>query len=253
MTPAIAPPAASPPSPPPRGRVSAQRAAPRAVLLAVLLALAVQIVWQASRPPARARAQDLPPAPSLATLQLAAMGDPVALSKATMLYVQGFDEQAGISIAWRDLDYAKVQGWLQRVLDLDPRSQYPLLAASEVYGSVSDPARARLMLDFVYARFAEDPNHRWPWLAHAALVAKHRLHDLPLARRYAAAIREQATGANVPAWARELEIFIAEDMNELDSARALIGGLLRSGQITDPHELKFLSARLDALNAAQKP
>jgi hypothetical protein len=225
-----------------------RRAAPRSLLLAVLFALTLQILWQASRPPARARAQDLPPAPSPATLKLAALGDPVALSKATMLYVQGFDEQAGVSIAWRNLDYAKVALWLQRVLDLDPRSQYPLLAASEVYGSVSDPARARLMLDFVYARFTEDPNRRWPWLAHAALVAKHRLHDLPLARRYAAAIRMQATGPNVPAWARELEIFIAEDMNELDAARALIGGLLQSGQITDPNELKFLAARLDQLN-----
>jgi hypothetical protein len=223
------------------------------VLLAVLLTLTIQILWQASRPPAHAHAQDLPPAPSLATLHLAALGDPVALSKATMLYVQGFDEQAGISIAWRNLDYAKVVTWLQRVLELDPRSQYPLLAASEVYGSVSDPQRARLMLDFVYQRFTEDPNRRWPWLAHAALVAKHRLHDLPLARRYAAAIRLQATGAQVPAWARELEIFILEDMNELESARALIGGLLRSGQITDPHELQFLSRRLDQLNAAQKP
>lgn len=229
-------------------RHTAQRAAPRGVLLAVLFALTLQILWQASRPPARALAHDLPPAPSLATLQLAALGDPIALSKATMLYVQSFDDQAGISIAWRNLDYAKVALWLQRVLDLDPRSQYPLLAASEVYGAVSDPARARLMLDFVYARFSEDPNRRWPWLAHAALVAKHRLHDLPLARRYAAAIRMQATGANVPAWARELEIFIAEDMNELDAARALIGGLLQSGQITDPNELKFLAARLDQLN-----
>jgi hypothetical protein len=229
-------------------RHAAQRIAPRRVLLAVLFALTLQILWQASRPPARAPAQDLPPTPSPATLQLAALGDPVALSKATMLYVQGFDDQAGVSIAWRNLDYVKVALWLQRVLDLDPRSQYPLLAASEVYGSVSDPARARLMLDFVYARFTEDPNRRWPWLAHAALVAKHRLHDLPLARRYAAAIRMQATGPNVPAWARELEIFIAEDMNELDAARALIGGLLQSGQITDPNELKFLAARLDQLN-----
>ena len=227
---------------------TASRPAPRNVLLAVLLTLAAQIGWQASRPPAHAHAQDLPPAPSLAALQLAALGDPVALSKATMLYVQGFDEQAGISIAWRNLDYTKVVQWLQRVLDLDPRSQYPLLAASEVYGSVSDPARARLMLAFVYARFSEDPNRRWPWLAHAALVAKHRLHDLPLARRYAAAIRLHATGADVPPWARELEIFIAEDMNERDAARALIGGLLRSGQITDPHELQFLSDRLDQLN-----
>lgn len=237
--------AAATPSP---GARAAQRTAPRGVLLAVLLALAVQIGWQASRPPARARAQDLPPAPSLAALRLAALGDPVAMSKASMLYLQGFDEQAGISIAWRDLDYTRVADWLQRVLDLDPRGQYPLLAASEVYGAVSDPARARRMLDFVYANYLEDPDHRWPWLAHAALVAKHRLHDLPLARRYAAAIRLHASGPGVPAWARELEIFIAEDMNERDAARALIGGLLRSGQITDPHELQFLSDRLDQLN-----
>ena len=228
-------------------------AVPRKVLAALALALLLQVLWQASRPPAQARAQDLPPAPSQATLQLAALGEPIALSKALMLYLQAHDEQAGISIAWRDLDYARVASWLQRVLELDPRSQYPLLAASEVYGSVSDPARARLMLDFVYARFSEDPNRRWPWLAHAALVAKHRLHDLPLARRYAAAIRLQATGAQVPPWARELEVFILEDMNELDAARRLIGGLLNSGQITDPHELKFLADRLDQLNTTPKP
>jgi hypothetical protein len=227
-------------------------AVPRMVLAALALTLVLQILWQASRPPARAHARDLPPAPSLAALQLAALGEPVALSKAAMLYVQGFDEQAGISIAWRELDYVKVAAWLQRVLELDPRGQYPLLAASEVYGAVSDPARARLMLDFVYARFQEDPNRRWPWLAHAALVAKHRLHDLPLARRYAQAIRLQATSAQVPPWARELEVFILEDQNELDAARQLIGGLLRGGQITDPHELKFLSGRLDQLNAAHK-
>ncbi|SDG54549.1 MULTISPECIES: hypothetical protein [unclassified Duganella] len=234
-------------------RRAARRTAPRGLLWAVLLALSAQIFWQASRPAVHPRAQDLPPAPSLAALRLAALGDPVALSKVSMLYVQGFDEQAGVSIAWRDLDYAKVRDWLQRVLDLDPRSQYPLLAASEVYGAVSDPQRVRLMLDFVYARFAEDPDHRWPWLAHAALVAKHRLHDLPLARHYARAIRLQAKGPGVPAWAGQMEIFILEDMNELQAARTLIGGLLASGQVTDPRELQFLSERLQGLNAAHKP
>ena len=224
-------------------------AVPRAVLALLAVALAAQIAWQASRPAPQLQARALPPAPSLATLQLASLGEPVALSRLTMLYVQGFDEQAGLAIAWRDLDYGRIAQWLQRVLELDPRSQYPLLAASEVYGAVGDPARVRLMLDFVYVHFAEDPNRRWPWLAHAALVARHRLHDLPLARRYAQAIRLQATGPQVPAWARELEVFVLEDMQEIDSARALIGALLESGQITDPHELQFLSQRLDQLAA----
>ncbi len=224
-------------------------AVPRSVLALLAMALAAQVGWQATRPPPPLQARALPPAPSLAALQLASLGEPVALSRLTMLYVQGFDEQAGLAIAWRDLDYGRIALWLQRVLELDPRSQYPLLAASEVYGAVGDPARVRLMLDFVYVHFAEDPNRRWPWLAHAALVARHRLHDLPLARKYAQAIRLQATGPQVPAWARELEVFVLEDMQEIDSARALIGALLQSGQITDPHELQFLAQRLEQLAA----
>lgn len=245
--PAPLPPAKSPVPRP------ARRAAPRGVLLAVLLTLAAQVAWQATRPPPAAQAQALPPAPSLAALQLAALGDPVALSKATMLYVQGHDDQAGVRLAWRTLDYGRLVDWLQRVLDLDPRSQYPLLAASEVYGAVADPARARRMLDFVHARFGEDPNRRWPWLAHAALTARHQLHDLPLARRYAEAIRLQATGPQVPAWARQLEIFILEDMNEREAARALIGAMLASGQVTDARELQFLAGRLKQLDDGHKP
>jgi len=227
-------------------------AVPPALRWLLLAALLLQLGWQAAHKPPPPQAQDLPPPPSLATLQLASLGEPQALSKLTMLYVQGFDEQAGLSIAWRKMDYGRIRQWLERALELDPRSQYPLLAASEVYGAVNDPPRVRLMLDFVYARFAEDPNRRWPWLAHAALVAKHRLHDLPLARQYARALRLQATAPEVPPWARELEAFILEDMNETEAARVLIGGLLHSGQITDPHELAFLARRLDALGTQQR-
>ncbi|HAT31412.1 MAG TPA: hypothetical protein DCW29_11350 [Janthinobacterium sp.] len=168
-----------------------------------------------------------------------------------MLYLQGYDDQAGLSLAWNSLDYPRLATWLDAALALDPRSQYPLLAASEVYGAVADPARQRLMLAFVARHFAEDPNRRWPWMAHAALVARHGLHDLPLAREYARAIRERATGPGVPPWARELEVFMLEDMNELDSARTLIGALIQDGLITDPHELAFLAGRLDELAARQ--
>jgi len=42
-------------------------------------------------------------------------------------------------------------------------------------------------------------------------------------------------------------------MNELDSARALIGGLLHDGLITDPHELQFLARRLDQLGPPPAP
>lgn len=215
---------------------------PLPVTAVLCTALLLQLLW---RPAMRHPAVALAAPPSLAALRLASLGEPVTLSKALMLYVQGVDDADGVHTPLRALDYVVLRDWLERVLELDPRGQYPLLAASEVYAAVNDPARVRLMLDFVEQRFRDDPERRWPWMAHATLVARHRLHDLPLARRYAAEVRSLAGTA--PPWAKELEVFILEDMNELASARALAGAMLHSGQISDPRELAFLERKLDSL------
>ena len=166
-----------------------------------------------------------------------------------MLRLQAHDRQPGTSLPFRDLDYARVAGWLDAIIDLDPRADAPLLAAARVYGSVSDPGRQRTMFDLVHRRFLEDPARRWPWLAHAAVMAKHRLADPSLALRYAAAVTEHATGPDVPPWVRDMSAVIAADLGELDTARILIGGLLHSGRVTDPREIEFLGAQLARLEA----
>ena len=157
-----------------------------------------------------------------------------------MLYVQSFE-------LGPKLDYSRLIGWLRAVLALDPRGQYPLCSAARVYAEIPDPQRARQMLEFIHEQYLLDPNRRWPWLAHAALLAKHRLHDLPLARRYAADIDRHTTAADVPLWARQMEVFILEDMNELDAARILLGGLLASGKVLDADEARFLRQKLEEL------
>ena len=188
--------------------------------------------------PGATAAVELPPPPSPQALRLASFGESPALARIAMLYVQAFDQP---------LDYPRLIGWLRAILDLDPASQYPLFAAVRVYAEVPDPARSRLMLEFIYEQYLADPDRRWPWLAHAALLAKHRLHDLPLARRYAAAIDRHTKAADVPLWARQMEVFILEDMNELEAARILLGGLLASGRISDPDEARFLRHKLEEL------
>jgi hypothetical protein len=222
-------------------------AVPRAILAFLAVALAAQLALKAGAARPSATAEDLPPVPSIGALRLASFGEPVALAKGLMLYLQAFDYQSGTRVPYRDLDYDRVEAWLAAILELDPSGQYPLLAASRLYAEVPDEAKQRSMLEFIYRQFLVDPDRRWPWLAHATVIAKHRLHDLPLALRYARAIERLATAPDVPLWARQMQAFILEDMNELDAARLVIGGYVSSGKVKDPGELRFLDERLEEL------
>ena len=228
-------------------------AVPVWVFAALGLSLAAQLTVQATRPAAAPAARDLPPPPGAAALRLATFGEPEAGARLAMLYLQSYDFAGTNATPYSRLDYERLVGWLRTILELDPRSQYPLFSAARVYAETEDRARSRLALEFVYQEFLRDPNRRWPWLAHAALLAKHRLNDLPLARRYAQAVQRRTTAAALPLWAKQMEIFILEDMNELEAARIMLGGLLASGTIHDPAEARFLAERLKALEARLQP
>ena len=220
---------------------------PLPVLAMLALGIAAQLAWHAARPPPAATASDLPAPPSIDALRLSSLGDPIVMAKLLMLWLQAHDNQPGVSISFRSLDYARVAAWLERILALDPRGQYPLLAASRIYAAVQDDEKKRLMLDFVHRKFFDDPNRRWPWLAQAAIVAKHGFKDLPLALEYAQAVSEHATGPDVPNWARDMPVVILEEMGELEAATVMAGYLLSSGRVTAEHEKRFLLEKLEAL------
>lgn len=220
---------------------------PRSVLFLFALGLCLQAVWHGARPPPQADAQSLPLPPSVAALRLISLGDPLVTARVLMLWLQAFDNQPGISIPFATLDYDRVREWLARILALDPRGQYPLLAASRLYAQVPVPEKQRAMLAFVYEQFFHDPNRRWPWLVHGVIIARHDLQDLPLALKYAQGITNHATGPRVPYWARDMSIVILEDMGEPEGARALIDKLLERGDITDPGEIQFLEEKREEL------
>ena len=223
---------------------------PRAIAVGLALALVAQITLQATRPSPHGRAEDLPALPRTTALEVISFGEPIGLGQALTLYLQAFDNQPGISIPFRDLDYGLVMQWLDSILDLDPVGQYPLLMASHLYAQVPDLRKQREMSEFVYRKFGVDPNRRWPWLGHVAIMAKHRLHDLPTALKYASEIASRATAA--PDWAKQMRVFLLEDMGEVQAAKILLGGLLASGTITEPEEIHFLTERLRSLESAEK-
>ena len=211
------------------------------------IALIIQLIWHQYTPSPRVSIKELTPPPSLEIVKSLSLGDTISTSKILMLWLQAFDNQNGLFLSNKQLNYQALELWLERILQLDPRAQYPMLAASYQYAHVrDDPNRQRQMLEFVYQQFFVDPEHRWMWLAHVAILAKHRLKDLQLALKYAQAITEHAT-PNMPRWAQEMQIFILEDMGELERAQLVIGGMLTKGNLTDINEIAFLAKKLEEL------
>lgn len=223
---------------------------PGPVLALLAATFALQLATQAARPPPVARAEALPALATPTALKTVSLDEPIAAAQLLTLYLQAFDNQPGISIPYRDLDYPRVVSWLDTILGLDVIGQYPLLLASQLYAQVPGETKQRLMLDFVHRKFLEDPARRWRWLAHCTIMAKHRLNDQALALKYAEDIARHAPSA--PGWARQMRIFILEDMGELESATILLGGLLATGEVSDPKEIHFLTQRLEEIKNAEK-
>jgi hypothetical protein len=223
---------------------------PIIVWFVLLLSLLLQCLWHYSYTRAEVKRYALNTPPQYSTIKLMSLDDTVSAAKITMLWLQAFDNQPGVSIPLRDMDYDKVIEWLDLILELDNKIQYPLLAAIRFYAEVQDEEKQRKMIHYISNKFIEKPNERWPFMTHAVYIAKHRIKDMQLALETAELVRQYAKGENVPYWAKQMEIFVLEDMGELEGAKVLIGGLLESGEL-DLHQKKFLGQRLKEIEQRQ--
>ena len=222
-------------------------AVPSWAIALLCVALAMQISWQAWRAIPEAQGSDLPVAPAAWLLRIASFGEPELAARVAMLYLQAYDLRGDNAVPYQRLDYARLMGWLRAIVETDPRSDYALFSAARIYAENPDTYKCRAVLEFLHESFKLDPDRRWPWLAHAALLAKHRLRDLPLALRYARAIDREVRDPSAPLWAKQMQVFILEDMNELEAAKVMLGGLIASGRVTDKNELRLLQKRLEVL------
>ena len=70
--------------------------------------LAMQVLLRVESRPAAPSAEDLPAAPRPALLRVAALGEPAALARLGMLYLQTFDYHGGNSLPYSKLDYIRL-------------------------------------------------------------------------------------------------------------------------------------------------
>lgn len=225
---------------------------PKFIRSLLFILIVAQCIWHYCFSEINATKKAMPDPQPATVYQLVSLDDSVTVAKLIMLWVQAFDNQPGISLSLKELNYEQVIVWLNLILQLDNNIQYPLLAAARFYAEVQDVSKQKDMLEFVEQAFLDNPNQRWSAMAHAVYVAKHRIKDLALAAQYARLLRLHATGENVPHWAKQMEFFVLEDMGEFEAAMILIGGLLESGELEDEHQQKFLRARLEDIKLRQQ-
>jgi len=213
--------------------------------------LAANVVFQRAHAPDWAEDYALGAPPAAAQIRAAALGEDVFAGYLVGVYLQNFNVHLGQATAVADIDRRAVVRWLDLATALDPDTGYPMLLASRHFAETGTPAERRMMLDWVYKRFEEQPNRRWPWLVHAVFVARHVLSDNALALSYAAALRAQVTDPKAPSWVRQMEMLLRADLGETEDAKIILRGLVAAGQIRSPAELQFLESRLVAVNTAK--
>jgi len=172
------------------------------------------------------------------------MGSDQLMSYLLAIRLQLHDNQMGRHFSYKRIDYHRLVDWLEQISELNPRSEYPMLLAARVYSQTRDDARLKLVLEFIEHTFDDDPQLHWRRLAEASLLAKHQLGDLKLALRMAEKLAVQPASVVMPSWARDFHFLLLADMNEFESAIAMIQALMQSGAISDPDEQRFLETKL---------
>ncbi|RCS56831.1 hypothetical protein DU000_10850 [Parvibium lacunae] len=212
------------------------------------------------------------PPPTRLQWQLQSFNDPLLAGYAAVLWAQ--TAESGLRSAstlphpalqqpvrWHDLDYAVLQQWLALALSQPLQAvgslpgRYAMMLATRIYGESGSASQQQTMLDFAATHFSANPAAYWPWLVHAVYVAQHqfgktsmeRATGKGLARQYANQLRHAPAEAKLPHWARQLEVFILEDLGEIETAKVLLGGMLAAGEWMDQRDFLLMSQRLREL------
>ena len=218
---------------------------PRPLLLGFLALLASQLLYHhVGRVQMAINYQALEKPLSAQAYRGMALGSEQLLGYLLAIRLQLHDNQVGQHFSYSLIDYEVLIDWLELISVISPHSEYAMLLASRIYSQTSDPNRLRQILAFIERRFDENPQLHWRRLAEASLLAKHKLHDLERALQMAEKIARQPASVQMPPWARDFQFLLLAELNEFESAIAIIQALLQSKAVADPDEKRFLEEKL---------
>lgn len=181
----------------------------------------------------------VPPVPGLLALRAQGLGDEQFAYRIRSLQMQHLGNLGGRLVPYKDMDYARLEHWFRTLDRLDGRAEVVPVAAALLYSNTQRAEDASHLVDYLADRARAAPARDWRWMAHAVYLARYRLKDNRLARRLASELR-RFEGEAIPAWARQLEIFVLRDIGQRGAARALVRRMLDQGEALPAAERRWL-------------
>lgn len=196
----------------------------------------------------------VPPVPTKAGAVMMALGDSEFAYRTLALTLQNLGDAGGHYAALKDYDYNKISQWLWLLHDLDPASDHVPLLAAYYFGGTPVDKDIGVIVEYL-GKIGENPaGEKWRWLAHAAYLARHRMHDLQRALDLAYKLSKmQPVGDELPIWAKHMPASILEEKGDKDAAREIVENLLLSKDRFNKNEVNFMKGYLiEQLGVAPK-
>jgi hypothetical protein len=206
------------------------------VLAAALLLHAVLALQHRER---QADWPGVPLPPPLPVAPALALGDSQLFYRAAAFALQNMGDEGGRVTPLADYDYKRLGDWLDLLDRLDPAARHAPTLAAYYFGQTPDPEGLRRIVAYLGRVGARDPARNWRWLTHAAWLARHRLHDLPLALAVARHLAGLPEGA-APLWVRQMPAFVLAEVGEHEAARDLMATILATDTGLAPDEAALI-------------
>ena len=178
-------------------------------------------------------------APHIAEARIEALGDSQLAFRTLAFSLQNSGDSFGRFTALKNYDFEVVAGWLHLLDKLDAKSNYTPSIASYYYSNTQRKEDNKYIVEYLNSHYDTDPKNKWWWLTQAVSIANFKMKNKELALKYAKKLAQSE--AEIPLWARNMGIFILEQMGEKDQAYNLIREIAENREQYSESELNFMN------------
>ena len=202
------------------------------IILALLVALQVLFWYQTVD--IKPKLDIVPPLPSEKEVAALSFGDSQFYFRALAFNLQMAGDTFGRSTPLKDYNYPKLLEWFRLLDRLDENclppenpnncrastSNYVPSLAAYYFSKSQNNKDVKYVLDYLEEHSMRNPEANWWWLSQSIYLANSVLRDKPRAIRIATELHK--IKADMPLWARQMVVFLREDIGEKSQAEEIM-------------------------------